>query len=109
MLLAFCFNSYLLHAQNISLVASNEVSYENTLHTLKLSVNNATTSYNDDDIIAYPIDQKIENFISFVENKKGVLRVTYDNATSTFSILSDKNFKIENLINTNNPINESSE
>ena len=108
-LLILCFSYMSSYTQNISLVASNQVDNDHVLHTLKLSSNNSSANYSDDNLVNQPVNQKIENFISFAENKKGVFRVTYDNATTTFSILSDNIFDIQYLINTNNPLNEASE
>ena len=109
LLLILCFTYMSSYTQNISLVASNHVDNDHVLHTLKLSKNNSSTNYSDDNLVTQPVNQKIENFISFTENKKGVFRVTYDNATTTFSVLSDNIFDIQYLINTNNPLNEASE
>ena len=97
------------YTQNISLVASNHVDNDRVLHTLKLSKNNSSTYYSDDNLVTQPVNQKIKNFISLTKNKIGVIRVTYDNATATFSILSDNSFDIKYLININYPLNEPSE
>ena len=91
-----------IYAQNLSLVASNQVDQDHILHTLKVS-DNSTNSINSNDanLFSYPLSKKNQEFISFAENKNGVQRVTFDPATNTFSILSDKNFKIETIINSN--------
>ena len=109
LLLILSFSYIASYTQNITLVASNHVDNNHVLHTLKLSVNNSSTNYSDDNLVNQPVNQKIKNFISIAENKKGITRVTYDNATATFSVLSDNSFDIEYLINTNNPLNKPSE
>ena len=104
-----CFISTVKFTQEISLVASNNVSDDRIMHTLKLTTNNLDNAYNDDELSPIPLNKKIQDFIAFVENKNGVIRITYDRATNSFSILSNLKFNIQQLINTNNPLNISIE
>ena len=105
LVLVLCLISSTILSQEITLVASNNVGDSQVLHTLKLSSNNSEIIYNDDANIASSLNKKIQSFIEYVENKNGVLRITFDKATNSFSILSDLKFNIQDIINTNTPLN----
>jgi len=105
-----CFLNEGIYTQDLSWVASNQVDNDLIVHTLKVSKDVASSNNHFDDGPLSPIlSQNIQNYISFTQNKTGVIRVTFDHATNTFTILSDKKFNIESIIKPITPITETRE
>ena len=100
-----CIVSKTMQSQEITLIASNHVGNGQIIHTLKLASNNSGVYYSDDVKTSSSLNKNIQSYIELVENKNGVIRITFDNSTNSFSILSDTTFNIQNVINTNNSIN----
>jgi uncharacterized protein (UPF0333 family) len=89
-------------SQNLSIVASNPAGDNHVIHTLKLSNTSSSLAIQNDDSATISTDKKNQEFISLIEQKNGVQRITFDNATSTFTVLSDKSFNITTIINSYN-------
>lgn len=94
LIFVYCQNSF---SQELTLVGSYRLDHNKIAHTFKVSNDDSNTNinYTDELEIKTVYKNEIEVFIREVSEKKDVLRVSYDNATNTITVISNDDFKIE--------------
>jgi len=91
--------SSLSYAQKLALVASNTVAENLVVHTYKLSNIHEKDPDTYTDVNPSKISAEIDKMLAQMKEEVGVTRATFDAATQTITILSDKEFNASTILN----------
>lgn len=87
-------------SQEVAVVASNEVSYGTTVHTLSfpVAVVNHTAGSDDDASTDWSYTVQVDEVLAFIQEDQSVQHATFDNATRTYTVLTGSEYDITALV-----------
>ena len=97
--LFICSLSSLSYSQKLALVSSNTVAEDLVVHTFKLSNISEKESDSYSDVNPAKISAEIDKMLAQMKEEIGVTRATFDAATQTVTVLSDKAFNANTILN----------